>query len=83
MNFLKFNENQILLEANFLNFDLAQNWGPSGPAVLTFIGYEQLDTQTDKQSIYLYIHRMLYLFSNIKYSKHADVLTQCGKFYIF
>ena len=29
----------------------SQNLGPIGRAVLTFIGYKQTDTQTDKQSL--------------------------------
>ena len=32
-----------------------KNLDPIGPAVLTFIGYERKDRQTDKQSIFIII----------------------------
>ena len=35
------------------NLDL--NLGPIGSAVLTFIGYKQTNTQTDRKSIYIHI----------------------------
>ena len=51
-----FDENRVLLEANFLSFDQTltfpavmsgptQNLDPIGSAVLTFIGHKQTNTQ--------------------------------------
>ena len=75
--FFLFYENQILLEANFWNFDhpwafpwvmwgLTKNLGPIGPDVLTFIGYRQTTKQTPKQTNRQpkYIYRW-YLFKYI------------------
>ncbi len=49
----KFHENQILLEANFWNFDLLKNLGPIGLALLTFMGYKQAERHTSKVFIYI------------------------------
>ena len=77
----KFNENRILLEANFWNVDHkaslmvmegpTQNLGLIGLAVLTFIGYTRTDTQTDtrkdKQSIFFKIIKNKIQAQNIKH----------------
>ena len=48
--------------------------GPIGSAVLTFIGYKQTDTQTDKPNLYI---DSTYIF--VQEDEHTDIITQMAK----
>ena len=47
--------------------------GPIGSAILTFIGYKQKDTQTDRQEKYIYT-RLLGRFAPILYLNCEHIL---------
>ena len=75
-NLTKFYKNKKTFNTNFLNFDHSKpfpgvtrdptkNVGPSGSAVLAFIGYKQTNRHPDKPNLFIDIS-LLFLYLGVK-----------------